>query len=387
MIKACLISSTRADFGLLKNLVIKLKNDKRFSLKVIASGSHFSKNHGYTLNDFKKNNLQVDASIKCVFKTDNALNISKIMSKTITETTKILQKFKPKILIVLGDRYEILASVISAQFLRIPVAHLHGGEITFGALDDAFRHSITKMSHIHFVANKKYKNRIIQLGEKSKNIHVVGGLGADSLNKIKYHSKKYLAKKFKVKFLQKNFMVCFHPETINKNSTKNHIKIILSALSRLKNTSLIFTMPGADLENGIIASEIKKFVEKKNFAYFFKSLGDENYYSFLSHSDGIIGNSSSGILEMPYFKKGTINLGQRQLGRLFSNSIQNSKINSNEIIRKINFITTNKFTKKLKKNITFPYGKSGASKKIVSILKRQNFNNLFKKKFEDITFN
>lgn len=203
MINACLISSSRADFGLLKNLIIKMKNDKKFSLRVIASGSHFSKNHGHTLFDFKKNNLKVDASIRCVFKSDNALNISKIMSKTITETTKILQKFKPRILIVLGDRYEILASVISAQFLRIPVAHLHGGEITFGALDDAFRHSITKMSHIHFVANKKYKNRIIQLGENSKNIHVVGGLGADSLSKIKYHSKKYLEKKFKVKFLQK----------------------------------------------------------------------------------------------------------------------------------------------------------------------------------------
>ena len=135
-----------------------------------------------------KNNLQVDACIKCAFKSDNALNISKIMSKTITETTKILQKFKPKILIVLGQIRNLLASVISAQFLRIPVAHLHG-ESTFGALDDAFRHSITKMSHIHFVANKKYKNRIIQLGENSKNIHVVGGLGADSLNKIKYHSK------------------------------------------------------------------------------------------------------------------------------------------------------------------------------------------------------
>ena len=378
MIKACLISSTRADFGLLKNLIIKMKNDKRFSLKVIASGSHFSKNHGYTLNDFKKNNLQVDACIKCAFKSDNALNISKIMSKTITETTKILQKFKPKILIVLGDRYEILASVISAQFLRIPVAHLHGGEITFGALDDAFRHSITKMSHIHFVANKKYKNRIIQLGENSKNIHVVGGLGADSLNKIKYHSKKYLAKKFKVKFLQKNFMVCFHPETINKNSTKNHIKIILSALARLKNSSLIFTMPGADLENGIIASEIKKFVEKK-ICIFFKSLGDENYYSFLSHSDGIIGNSSSGILEMPYFKKGTINLGQRQLGRLFSNSIQNSKINSNEIIRKINFITTNKFTKKLKKILLFHMENQVRLKKLFQFSRDKILINYLKK--------
>lgn len=386
MNKICIISSTRADFSLLKNLMLKLKSDKKFSVQVIASGSHYSNFFGHTVGEFKKSGLKINQYIKCNYNSDNSFGISKVMSKTILETTKILKKIKPKLVIVLGDRYEILASVISAQFLGIPVAHLHGGEITFGALDDAFRHSITKMSHIHFVANKIYKKRIIQLGENPKNVHIVGGLGADNIAQTKFYSKKYLEKKFKVIFSQFNFMICFHPETINKNLSKIQIKTILNALNKLKDTSLIFTMPGADLENNIIVSEIRRFVKKNKFSYFFKSLGDKNYYSFLSNCDGLIGNSSSGILEMPYFKKGTINLGQRQSGRLMSNSVLSCKINTNEILKTVKFIVSKKFKSSLKQNLTLPYGKAGASDRIISILKKKKLNNLFQKKFKDLVF-
>ena len=187
--KICIITSTRADFGLLKNLIFKIKKNKKFKLKVIASGTHFSKKYGYTYNEIKDTKIKVDEKIICKFNSDNSQDISKVMSKCILDTSKLLKKLKPNLLIVLGDRYEILASTISSSLCRIPVAHIHGGEVTNGAIDDAFRHSITKMSHIHFVANIIYKERVIQLGENPKNVHIVGGLGVDSIAETNLISK------------------------------------------------------------------------------------------------------------------------------------------------------------------------------------------------------
>ena len=256
--KISFITSTRADFGLLKNLILETKKNKKFKVSVIASGSHFSKNFGKTFKEIEKNKIKINQKI--VFKSipDNESGISKIFGKCVEKTTKILKKNYPDLLIVLGDRYEILASVISANILKIPVAHIHGGELTFGAIDDAFRHSITKMSHVHFTANSIYKKRVIQLGENPKNVHVVGGLGVDSLKKTKLLSKTELEKKYNFKFKNKNFMVCFHPETSSKISPKKQILEVLSALKKLKDTLIIFTMPGADLGNYIIKKGDKK---------------------------------------------------------------------------------------------------------------------------------
>jgi UDP-hydrolysing UDP-N-acetyl-D-glucosamine 2-epimerase len=204
-------------------------------------------------------------------------------------------------LIVLGDRYEILALALAAHISRVPIAHIHGGEITSGITDDAFRHCITKLSHIHFAANKIYKERLIQLGEDPKNIFSVGGLGIDSIKKTKLLLKKEIEKKLKIKFKNKNLLVSFHPETLKKNSALEQIKELLSALSLLNETCIIFTSPGADLENRIILKHIKAFVKRKKNSYYFSSLGQVNYFSILNIVDAIVGNSSSGILEMPTF--------------------------------------------------------------------------------------
>ena len=381
--KVCIITSTRADFGLLKNLIFEIKKNKNFLLKVIASGAHFSKKYGYTYDEIKESKIEIDKKIICKFKFDNPEGISQVMSKCILESSKIFESFRPDLLIVLGDRYEILASTISAHLCRIPVAHIHGGEVTQEVIDDAFRHSITKMSHVHFVANGIYKKRVIQLGENPKNIYVVGGLGVDSIKKTNLVTKNELEKKFNFKFSKANFLVNFHPETLNKNMAKQQIRELLSALTQLKNTSLIFTMPGADLENAIIAQAIKKFTLKNKNAYFFKSLGQINYFSFLKQIDGIIGNSSSGLLEMPYFKKGTINIGNRQTGRLISKSVINVKINKSKIILAIKKLLSNNFQKNIKNN-TNPYGEPGASDKIVNILKKIKTEKIINKKFFDI---
>ena len=239
------------------------------------------------------------------------------------------------------------------------------------------------MSHIHFVANAIYKKRIIQLGENPKNVYVVGGLGVDSISKTNLLTKNELEKKFNFTFNNLNFLVNFHPETLNKNLAKQQIKELLSAFSKLKNTSLIFTMPGADLENQIVAKLITKFTLKNKNAYFFKSLGQINYFSFLKQVDGVIGNSSSGILEMPYFKKGTINIGNRQSGRLMAKSVINVKIKKNKIISAIKKLLSNSFQKSIKNNIN-PYGKPGASEKIVEILKKIKTEKVINKVFFDI---
>ena len=384
MKKICIVTSSRADFGLLKGLIIKMKRESEFIIKVIAAGNHFSKKYGYTYYEIKKNKIKIDKKIKNYFSSDNALSISKIFSKSLFESTKILKRIDPDLLLVLGDRYEILASVIAANLLRIPVGHIHGGEVTSGALDDVFRHSITKMSHIHFCANKIYKNRIIQLGENPRNVHIVGGLGVESILETKVQTKEDLEKKFKLKFLKNNLLVCFHPETINKKSTKYQIKVILSALKKIKNKCLIFTSPGPDSENFFISQEIKKFVKKNANTYFFKSLGQLNYFSFLRHVDGVVGNSSSGILEVPYFNIGTINVGSRQTGRLMSKSIINTNFKKDKIIYSINKILSKKFKDKLKKmKKDYFYGNGGTSDKIIKILKKKNLNNIFVKHFYD----
>tara|TARA_B100000989_G_scaffold295091_1_gene275402 strand:+ start:48 stop:1196 length:1149 start_codon:yes stop_codon:yes gene_type:complete len=382
MIKIATISSTRADFGLLKNLIKKL-NKNNFKTRLIATGTHFSKQYGYTYRDILNNKIKIDKKINKKIDTSNSIGISKIMSAHIFESSKIFEKLKPDLIILLGDRYEILASAIAAHICCIPIAHIHGGELTNGLIDDAFRHSITKLSQIHFVANKIYKKRVIQLGENPKKVFDVGGMGVDSIKATSTFSKAELEKILNIKFSEKNLLINFHPETLNKNSAKIQTQELLSALKNLKKTSLFFTMPGAENENLDIIKQIKKFVKKNDDSYFFKSLGHKKYFSFLKVVDGMIGNSSSGLLEMPSFRKATINLGNRQSGRIKSKSVLDTKIKKKNIIFSIKKIYSKKFINKIK-NCKNPYGDGGSSNKIVKVLKKIKIKNLVNKKFYDI---
>ena len=382
--KICIITSSRADFGLLKNLIIKLK--KKNLIFLISSGNHFSKKFGNTHLEIKSNGLKIDKKIFCNFNTNNSIGISNVISSCIVKTTKILKKIKPDLLLVLGDRYEILGSVIAAHVSSIPIAHLHGGEVTRGVIDDAFRHSITKMSNIHFVCHEIYKRRVIQLGENPKNVFNVGSLGVDNIYNSKFLSKEVLEKKFNLVFRKKNFLVTFHPETLNKDKAKKQIKVLLSAIKLFTDYSFIFTSPGAELESSLILKEIKQFIKKNKNSYFYSSLGQRNYFSFLNIVDGIIGNSSSGIIEMPYFKKGTVNIGIRQNGRLLAPSVINTDIKINSIQKSIKKIITKSFLKKIRSKKNNILGGPGASDKIIKILKKLNFRKIKNKLFFDIGF-
>ena len=379
--KIFLVTSTRADFGLLKNLIFEFKKNSYFDLKIIATGTHFSKKHGFSFSEIKNHKVEIYKKILTTNNTQSPsslLNDMNFLSKSISF---LIKKDKPDLFIVLGDRYELFAVSLAAYLNKVPLAHIHGGEITQGSLDDGFRHCISKMSNLHFVTHKEYKKRLIKMGENPKSIYNVGALGVENIYKTKFLNKKELEKSLKINLKKSILLVCLHPE-ITKELTIRLANETLSALKYCNDKSIIFTMPGADLYNNIIFKKISIFAKKNSNCFLFKSLGSQKFLSFLKIADAIIGNSSSGILEMPTFKKLTINIGDRQKGRVKSNSIVDVFPKKNLIKKKIDFIYSKKFNTK---NITNPYKKPNTSKKIISILKNINLEKYKNKKFYDIS--
>jgi GDP/UDP-N,N'-diacetylbacillosamine 2-epimerase (hydrolysing) len=381
--KICVVTGSRAEYGLLKKLLNLLKNNSKVELQLIVTGSHLSTAFGNTYKEIENDNFKIDKKVEILLESDSNVAISKSMGLANISFSEVYQDLKPDLIFVVGDRYEIFAACAAAMISRIPIAHCHGGEATEGLIDEAIRHSITKMSQIHFAANNIYRNRIIQLGESPKYVFSVGGLGVDSINKTKLLSRKDIEEILKIKLNIKNLLISFHPETLKKNVVKKQINQLLNALSTLRDTTMIFTCPGLDYKNKIIVKKIKIFIKTNSNAYYFPSLGQINYFSILNIVDAIVGNSSSGILEMPTFKKPTINIGDRQLGRLKSTTVIDCKIEKKQIINSLKKIYSKKFKRKIKNSIN-PYGSYGASVKIVKILKKINLKNIMIKKFYDI---
>ena len=383
--KICVVTGTRAEYGLLRRLMFGLKKNRKFKLYTIVTGMHLSKNFGLTYKEILLDGFKINEKINLKLKSDTANGIINSINEGTKGFTKAYNKFKPDVILVLGDRYEIFAAAVAACFSKIPIAHLHGGETTEGSMDEALRHSITKLSHIHFVAANIYKKRVIQLGENPNRVFNVGGLGVDNIKSLKLLSKRQLEKDLNYKFNKNNILISFHPETLSKLSTKKQFQEVLSALKKFKNTNIVFTMPNADLDNRIIYRMIKNFVKNNKNAHYFISMGQLRFLSFLKYSDGIVGNSSSGLLEMPSFKKGTVNIGDRQLGRLKAKSVIDVRSKKNDIIKGINTLYNRKFQNKIKK-IKNPYGNGGASNKIIQILLKIKLKNILKKKFFSLNF-
>lgn len=381
--KVCLITGSRAEYGMLKHLIFLIKKEKKINIKIVVTGTHLSKKYGKTIKEIKSDGIKVNKRVNLNIKNRTSEDIIKSINKGMLGFVKVFKNLSPEIIIVLGDRYEIFSAVVAACFCKIPIAHIHGGEITYGAIDEALRHSITKMSHFHFVANSKYKKRVIQLGENPNTVFTVGGLGVDNIKKTKLLTKHQLEKKIGLKFKKKNLIINFHPETLNNFSIKIEFNKLLNVLKKQKDTNLIFTMPNSDQGSDLIFKMVKNFVKKNNNAFFFSSLGSLNFYSCLQYVDGMIGNSSSGLLEMPTFKKGTINIGKRQDGRLKAKSVINSKLSKQDILKSIKILYSKSFQNKLKTTIN-PYGNGGASIKILNILKNIKLKNILIKKFYDI---
>lgn len=382
--KITLVTGSRSEYFILEKLIKRLKNNKKFKLSLIVTGSLFSNYFGNISKEISKAKLPLNYKIDMSVKGDSEKDVTNSISLGIKKISKKLKEIKPDLLIVLGDRYETFSATIAACFNRIPIAHIHGGEITQGLVDEAIRHSITKLSHIHFVSNKIYAKRVKQLGEDKSKIFTVGALGVEALKDTKFMTRNEIEKKLKIKFSKKNIIITFHPETLESRSqNKIYLKNLLKALNFVRNTTLIFTMPNADANFKMAYGEIKKFTQKKANSYLFKSLGHQKYFSLCRHSDLMIGNSSSGLIEMPSFKKPTINLGKRQNGRVKAISVLNANFNVKDINKKINYCYTDKFLNKIKKQRN-PYDNGKSSVKILKILKVLKINKkILQKKFVD----
>ena len=380
--KINLLTSSRADFSLLKNLIFEMQKNKKFKLKLIATGSHFSKKLGNSHKEILESKIKIHHKINISNNISSPQKLLKDMGIMSNKLTKIINSNKPDLFIVLGDRHEILFSALTAYISKVPIAHIHGGELTMGSLDDGYRHSITKLSSIHFASHREYKNRIIQLGEQPKLVFNVGGLGAENIKKTRLLNRSQLEKKLKIKFRNNIFTINIQPE-ISKEKTILLTKEILQVLNKHKEKTLIFTLPGSDRFNEVIIKKLRKFVKKNTNAHLFKSLGGIKFLSCLKISDAIIGNSSSGILEMPSFKNATINTGNRQTGRIKAKSIIDVEPKSSAINKAIKFIYSKKF--RLIKSKSFnPYYKKSTAKKIVKIVSALDLKKLKIKTFYNL---
>lgn len=381
--KICVVTGSRADYGLLRLVMKRIKDDPKLILQVVVTGMHLSPTFGLTHKEIEADGFNIDYKVETLTSADTAVGISKSMGNGLSGCAEAFSCLQPDVIVVLGDRFEIFAATAAALVAKIPVAHLHGGETTVGAFDEAFRHSITKMSHIHFVAAEEYKQRVIQLGEDPKNVFLVGGLGVDGVKNINLLSKNKLESSLGIKFQSKSLLVTFHPVTLEDETSEVQIKELLSALSDLSDTTLVFTMPNADTGGLVIIKMIEEFVESHPNAHSFISLGQQRYLSCIAQVDGVVGNSSSGLTEVPSFKKATVNIGTRQLGRLQASSVINCEPKDCQIriaIKKIyseDFRTSLQFT-------TNPYGDGGASAKLVSVLKSMVLDEITQKTFYDL---
>ena len=368
--KITIVTGSRADYGILKNLITSLNKSQKYQLSLIVTGQHLSKNYGNTsevvINDFAKICHLINIDIK---KT-NTLSILSSISIGLNKIGKFLQIQKPQLIILLGDRYEILSAAIGSVYNNVKIAHIHGGEVTTGSIDDLIRHAITKFSDFHFVSTSTYRKRVIQMGENPNNVFNVGALGAENAKNIKLINKNELEKNLLIKFNKYNFLITINSFIEEKYSIDSLLKNFFSTLKKFKNTSFIFTMPNSDLKSDFIKSKILKFCKKNKNCHFFKFMGSENYLSCVKVCDLVLGNSSSGILEAPTLNTASVNIGDRQNGRVQANSIINSDNSSKNIYNSIKKSLSLKFKNKLKKTKN-PYFKKNTAENIIQIIEKK----------------
>jgi len=383
MRKICVITGTRAEYGLLYWLIKAINEDKYLKLQLIVTGMHLSPEFGLTYKEIEKE-FRINKKIEILLSSDTCVAISKSMGLALISFSEAFEELNPDIVVVLGDRYETFSATSAAMIAKIPIAHIHGGETTQGAFDESIRHSITKMSHLHFTATNEYKNRVIQLGEHPNRVFNVGGMGIENIKRLKLLSLKEFEKAIDFKLNKKNILVTFHPVTLENNTAKEQFQELLNAINELKDTNIIFTKANSDINGRVINQMIEEYVDNNmHKSLCFASLGQVRYLSALQFVDVVLGNSSSGIIEVPSFKIGTINIGDRQEGRVKASSIIDCKPNKNSILKAFDKLYSKEFQEALKITIN-PYGNTCASEKIIEVLKNVDLENILKKSFYDL---
>lgn len=382
--KICVVTGTRAEYGLLRWVMQGIKDSDQLELQLIVTGMHLSPEFGLTVQAIEGDGFNIDRKVEMLLSSDTPVGITKSMGVGMIGFADALSQLRPDLCLILGDRYEIFVAAASSMIARIPVAHLHGGESTEGCIDESIRHSITKIAHLHFVAAEEYRNRVIQLGEQPEKVFHVGGLGIDNILRLNLLSRSQLEDELNLKLLKRNLLITFHPVTLEEGTSAHQMNELLTALAQLDDVGLIFTMPNADTDGRILRHQINDFCTSHSNARVYTSLGQLRYLSCIKHMDGVVGNSSSGLTEVPSFHKGTINIGDRQRGRLRAASVIDCAADKTSITNAINQLFSDSFLSSLPSTKN-PYGDGGASTAIVKTLEKASFDNLLKKRFFDIT--
>ena len=384
MRKICVITGSRAEYGLLSGLMKQIDESEDLKLQIIATNMHLSPEFGLTYKEIEKDGFVIDKRVEMLLSSDTSNATAKSVGLGMIGFADAYEDLRPDLIVVLGDRYEILAAVSTALFFKIPVAHLHGGEITEGAYDDAIRHAITKMSHLHFTSTEEYRKRVIQLGESPDRVFNVGAIGVENIKKGSFLSKEELENSLGFKLGDKSLLVTFHPVTLETCTAREQCDNLLEVLARHPEYRILFTLPNSDTDGRVIIDCIKDFVAKnEDRAIAFKSLGKLRYLSALKYVSAAIGNSSSGILEVSSFGIPTLDIGDRQKGRIAAKSVVHCGTSTEEIEQgfRLIFSETIQSASKLRSN---PYEKEGTTDMIVSQLKTYPLENLIQKSFYNL---
>lgn len=382
--KICIVTGTRAEFGLLNCLIEEAHNSKEIELQLVVTGMHLSPEFGLTEKHILEKGYPITKKVETLVSSDTSVGISKSMGLGMISFGEVFNELQPDIIVVLGDRFEIFSAVSAAMIGNFPIAHIHGGESTEGVIDEAIRHSITKMSHIHFTATSEYKSRVIQLGECPNRVFNTGTPGLDNIRQIELLNRTDLEKSINFQLGAKSALVTFHPVTLETNTSEKQFKELLRALDSINDLKIIFTKPNSDTGGRVIINLIDEYVLKNpERACSFISLGQQRYLSALNLVNVVIGNSSSGIIEAPTLKTPTVNIGDRQKGRQKAESIIDCKPITKEILKSIELSLSDNFKDRIM-NVKNPYGNYGASKRIFNILKTFPLEGILKKKFYDL---
>lgn len=353
-------------------------------LQLLVTGMHLSPEFGMTVGEIEGDGIPIAERVEILLSSDSAVGVSKAMGLALIGFADSFARLRPDIVVVLGDRFEVFAAAAAALVAGIPIAHIHGGESTEGAIDEAFRHSITKMAHLHFVAAEPYRNRVIQLGEAPERVFVVGGLGIDAIRSLPLLDRAELAESLDFDLGDRFLLVTFHPPTASPGEAGRQMHALLDALATLDPAiRLVFTMPNADTGGREIAAHVARFAATRENVRAYKSLGQLRYLSAMRLSAGVIGNSSSGLIEAPTFRVGTVNIGDRQTGRLKAGSVIDCAPQRTAIEAALDELFSPLFQAALA-GVKNPYGDGGAADRIVEVLQEHPLDVLHKKRFHDL---
>ena len=378
--KICVVTGSRADYGLLSGIMQLIRSSEDFELQVVVTGMHLVAEFGHTYRVIEVDGFTIDAKVETLLAGDTPVGIAKSVGLGVIGCAEVLERLAPDLLLLLGDRFEIFAAAQAALFAGIPVAHIAGGDTTEGAFDEALRHSITKMSHLHFVTNDASFRRVCQLGEDPGSVHLAGSPGIDCIRSLELLGREDLAAALGVGFKEKNLLVAYHPETLGALDSAHGFQALLDALDELGDgVGIIFTMPNADPGGIRISLMIKEYVAGHGNSAAYASLGQLRFYSLIAQVDAVIGNSSSGLYEVPSFGKPSVNIGDRQKGRLRASSVIDcpaQKARIGDAIREA-------LARDCRGTVN-PYGDGNSSSRIMTVLRETgDFRGLLKKRFFD----